>query len=91
MQNIKDIKDIFKKMKIFENIFGLKVNPEKTQIIASNEYLKNKIKEKYPLFKITRLYIIFKNIWSQILFIAKWKQKKLDRIAPKNKSNYPQT
>ena len=50
MQNVKDIEDILKELKKFENVSVLKINPEKTQIIASNEYLKNQ--KKYLLFKI---------------------------------------
>ena len=50
-QNYKEIKDILEELKKFEKVSGLKINPEKTQIIATNTFIKTKIQTNYPLFK----------------------------------------
>ena len=50
-QNYKEIEDILIELKQFEKVSGLKINPEKTQIIATNTFLKTKIETNYPLFK----------------------------------------
>ena len=46
------IKIIFNELKFFEKFSGLKINAEKTQILATSTQLKNAITNKYPLFKL---------------------------------------
>ena len=46
-----DIMHIIKELKKdFEKISGLKINPEKTQIIVTNSFLKEKIQERFPIY-----------------------------------------
>ena len=47
-----DIKHIMTELEDFEKISGLKINPEKTQIIVTDSLLKQKIQERFPTFKI---------------------------------------
>ena len=53
-QSYKEIEDILKELNKIEKVSGLKINPEKTQIIATNRYLKTKIQTNYPLFKFNK-------------------------------------
>ena len=51
-QNTEEIKIIFNELDFFEKFSGLKINAEKTQILATSTQLKNAITNKYPLFKL---------------------------------------
>ena len=65
-QNENDIKYIMDELKAFEKVSGLKINPEKTQILVSDSLLKTKIQEKFPMFKIeNKLKILGINFYTQ--------------------------
>ena len=51
LKKIEEIKIILNELKLFEKFSGLKINAEKTQILATSTQLTNAINNKYPLFK----------------------------------------
>ena len=51
-KKIDEIKIIFNELKLFEKFSGLKVNSEKTQIMATSSQLEKAITNNYPLFKL---------------------------------------
>ena len=51
-KKIDEIKIILNELKLFATFSGLKINAEKTQILATSIQSKNKITNEYPLFRI---------------------------------------